>query len=133
MKKLIKLVLMISVLAFVFTGCRTSTLQNVNDSTFVPTNVKQVNLDNVARAIIRAGATLGWNMKREKEGEIIGTLYLRDHMAQVRIPYTTNKYSILYNDSTNLKYDAAQNIIHSNYNGWIQNLNKAIQIQLGLM
>ena len=133
MKKLFKFGLMAVLLGFVFTGCRTSALQNVQDSSFVPMDTKKVNMDNVAKAIIRAGASLGWQMRKVADGQIEGTLYLRDHMAQVKIPYTTKNYSILYQNSSNLKYDAANNTIHSNYNGWIQNLNRAVQTQLGLL
>lgn len=133
MKKLFKFGLMVMLLGFVFTGCRTSALQNVQDSSFVPMDTAKVNMDNVAKAIIRAGASLGWQMRKVADGQIEGTLYLRDHMAQVKIPYTTKSYSILYQNSSNLKYDAANNTIHSNYNGWVQNLNRAIQTQLGLL
>lgn len=94
---------------------------------------QNLSMDNVTKAIIRAGASLGWQMKKVKDGEIIGTLYLRDHMAQVKIPYNTKDYSILYQNSSNLKYDAEANTIHSNYNGWVQNLDRAIQTQLGLI
>jgi len=52
-------------------------------------------------------------------------------MAQVDIKYSTIAYSITYKDSSNLKYDGTK--IHSNYNGWIQNLDKAIKIQLSTM
>jgi hypothetical protein len=31
-------------------------------------------------------------------------------------------------DSTNLDYDG--NTIHKNYNGWVENLDKAIRVQL---
>ena len=34
-------------------------------------------------------------------------------------------------DSSNLQYDGKT--IHSNYNGWIQNLDKAIRTQLTLL
>lgn len=133
MKKALRLLISLCLLAFIFTGCRTSPLQNVQNASFATVNAKQDTMNNVAKAIIRAGATLGWQMKKVKEGEIVGTLYLRDHMAQVKIPYTTKDYSILYQNSQNLKYNAADNTIHSNYNGWIQNLNRAIQVQLGLL
>lgn len=133
MKKALRLLISLCLLAFIFTGCRTSPLQNVQNASFATVNAKQDSMNNVSKAIIAAGATLGWQMKKVKEGEIIGTLYLRDHMAQVKIPYTTKDYSILYQNSQNLKYNAADNTIHSNYNGWIQNLNRAIQVQLGLL
>lgn len=133
MKQFFKLGLLVLVLGLVFTGCRTSALQNVNDKSFTVVEKNNLNIDNVTRAIIRAGGSLGWQMKKVKDGEIIGTLYLRDHMAQVKIPYSTKDYSILYLKSSNLNYDEEKKIIHSNYNGWIQNLNRAIQTQLSTL
>lgn len=130
MKKMFKFTLMLTLLAFIFAGCRTSTLYSVNNNSFAPANTQQVTMDNIANAIVRAGGILGWEMKKVRKGEIIGTLHLRSHMAQVRIPYTNKDYSILYNGSSNLKYNQEKNTIHSNYNGWVQNLNREIQSQL---
>ena len=64
-------------------------------------------------------------MKEAEPGHIVGTLHLRKHMAIVDIPYSTNSYSILYKDSAQLDYNG--DTIHQNYNGWITNLNNAIQ------
>ncbi len=100
---------------------------NVEEATVVA-NVSNVSAEDVRKSIIRAGGTLGWNIKDVKPGLLEGTLHLRTHMAKVEIPYSTKSYSILYKDSTNLKYDGTK--IHSNYNGWIQNLQKAIEVQL---
>ena len=52
----------------------------------------------------------------------------RPDVAVVDIDYTQTTYSIKYNESTNLDYDGEK--IHKNYNGWIQNLDKAIKVQL---
>jgi hypothetical protein len=84
----------------------------------------------VRLAILRAGATLGWQMQDVQPNLIEGTLYLRSHKAQVDIPYSTGRYSIVYKDSVNLLYDGTN--IHKNYNGWIKNLDRAIQAQLGM-
>jgi hypothetical protein len=46
----------------------------------------------------------------------------------VDIRYDTSSYDITYRDSHNLDYDGEK--IHSNYNGWIQNLDDAIQNEL---
>ena len=60
----------------------------------------------------------------------MGTLNVRSHQAVVTIPYTTKTYSILYKDSSNLKYDAEKQTIHENYTGWIQRLDGAIRSRL---
>jgi len=82
----------------------------------------------VKKAIIRAGQSLGWQIKDEAPGHLLGKLYLRSHVAIIDIKYDKSTYSIKYKESTNLNYDGVN--IHSNYNGWIQRLNQNIQIQL---
>jgi hypothetical protein len=52
-------------------------------------------------------------------------------MAVVDVNYTPQTYSITYKDSSNLGYDGQS--IHKNYNGWVQNLDKAIRAQLGAL
>ena len=88
-------------------------------------------LNDVAKAIERAGVGLGWQMRAVRPGMTVGTLALRGHTAAVDIDYDTKTYSIRYKGSTNLDYDG--NNIHSNYNGWIQNLDKAIKAQLTVL
>ncbi|HSQ09971.1 MAG TPA: hypothetical protein VLN25_05070 [Burkholderiaceae bacterium] len=82
----------------------------------------------VESAILRAGNGLGWQMKVEKPGLIVGTLSLRTHTAVVEIPFSTTTYSILYRSSVNLEQQG--DMIHKNYNGWVQNLDQAIRRQL---
>ena len=53
---------------------------------------------------------------------------LRDHRAVVTVIYDTKSYSIKYKDSSNLNYDGKS--IHKNYNGWVENLDKAIRSNL---
>ena len=57
-------------------------------------------------------------------------LNVRSHQAVVSIPYTAKAYSILYKDSSNLKYDEAAQTIHENYASWIQRLDGAIRSRL---
>ena len=116
-------------LAFL-SGCRTAPLYNVSDQAVV-TNVSSYTNADVQKAIIRAGSSLGWNMKVTKPGHITATLHLRTHMAQVDIKYNKEKYSITYKDSDDLNYDGT--IIHKNYNGWVQNLDRDIKIQLNTL
>lgn len=114
-----------------FFGCGTPPIYNVNNSAIAVD--KKATLEDVEKAIMRAGGGLGWIIKKESPGVLKGTLILRTHVAIVSIKYTMDDYSITYVSSTNLNYDPTENTIHSNYNGWIQNLNKGIQVQLGLI
>ena len=91
---------------------------------------KSMSLDEIGEKIRLAGTALGWQMQIQEPGRIYGRLDLRKHLAVVDIEYDTKQYSIKYRASNNL--NAGNGMIHRNYNGWIQNLDKGIQTQLGL-
>ncbi len=131
MKKML-LVGIILVLSIGFSGCGPAQVQNVPKQALA-TNQSKITNDDVFKSILRAGAGLGWIIKAVDENTAEGTLHLRDHTAVVTISYNTKDYSITYKTSTNLGYDAENNTIHSNYNGWITNLNRAIQVQLSTL
>ena len=126
MNNKIKVIAIVSVLFVLLTGCRSTLIMNIDGA---PLAVKEkTTSQEIENAIIRAGRTLGWVMKIKKDGHVLASLYLRTHVAIVDITYDKKTYSIKYKDSTDLDYDG--NNIHSNYNGWIENLNRAIQMQL---
>ena len=54
------------------------------------------------------------------------------HFAMVEIPYTVDKYSIIYRDSRELDYNAKWQRIHRNYNKWVINLSDSIQRQFAI-
>lgn len=132
MKKLFMLVF-VSVLGLSFFGCGTPPVYNVSNMSIAVGGDKKATMEDVEKAIIRAGGALGWMIKKEKPGLLKGTLILRTHTAIVSIKHNTEEYSITYESSVNLDYSPANNTIHSNYNGWIQNLNKGIQVQLSMI
>ncbi len=124
--KFIKLpLLLLFVVTLAVVGCRTNPVYNVEGSPITITG-KHTNKD-VEKSIIRAGAGLGWSIKPVRVGHMIGTLHLREHVAVVDITYNDKVYNIKYKSSQNLKYDGTN--IHSKYNGWVQNLDRAIQTQ----
>lgn len=131
MKRMLPIALFVGAMLLVVTGCRgAGQIYEVKDAPVQTATGKQPSLDDVQKAIITAGAGLGWQMAVAKPGEIIGTLNIRSHQAIVSIPFTTKNYSILYKDSTNLKYNAEKQTIHENYSGWIQRLDGAIRARL---
>jgi hypothetical protein len=111
-------------------GCmRCDPILNVTDAPVTSASGKTLKDEQVKAAIVRAGATLGWIMKEAGPGKLTANLAVRKHTAEIEIPYSSKKYSILYKGSTNL--DAGPDgTIHKNYNGWIQNLNKGITAQV---
>ncbi|HKY72138.1 MAG TPA: hypothetical protein VJL88_09480 [Nitrospira sp.] len=112
-------------------GCRGGgQVYQVKDAPIQTASGKALSMDEVRKEIIAAGVAAGWQMAVVKPGDIVGTLNIRSHQAVVSIPYTTKTYSILYKDSTNLKYDEKAQTIHENYAGWIQRLDGAIRSRL---
>ena len=128
--KLRALIALVGILALALVGCRSNPIYNVSDAP-VTTSTRSYSMSDVRGAILQAGASLGWQMKIVRPGLITGTLYVREHMAKVEIPYDRHSYSILYRDSSNLDYDGTN--IHSNYNGWVQNLSAAINSRLSVL
>lgn len=123
-------IIALSAALLVLSGCRSAPVYDVDDAEVVA-STGQTSADSVRKAIVRAGGSLGWVMKNAGKGKLVGTLMLRKHVAIVDIDYSAKSYSIHYKDSQNLNYDGTN--IHNNYNGWVQNLNRAIQSQLSML
>lgn len=118
-------IIVFSVCLMFAAGCRTAPIKNVTNAPVMTAETTAPDLQQVRGAIIKAGAGNGWQMTPVQDGLIIGTLNIRTHQAVVNINYDTKTYNITYKDSLNLKYNGAT--IHSNYNGWITNLDNAIK------
>lgn len=112
-------------LVFLLTGCRGShPLINVEKAgTGAP---RGATLEQVERAIQLGAAHKKWTVRRIRPGLLEGQVQVRSHVAVVEIPFDTEQFSIIYKDSTNLKYDPDGPSIHSNYNAWVGNLKAAI-------
>jgi hypothetical protein len=109
-------------------ACTTQPIYNVNDEPVTTPTGKHLTASQVRSAIVTAGSSLGWVIKDAGPGRLLGTLHLRTHTAVVEIPYSASKYSIVYKSSENL--DEADGKIHRNYNGWVQNLDRAIRTEI---
>lgn len=125
--KFIKYILVILSITVLAACSRYAPIHNIDKAAIGMHNGQPLTTTQVRQAIITAGNSLGWMMSNRRTGYITGTLYLRGHMAKVGIPYNTHSYSIHYISSKKLRKG---NEIHKNYNGWIENLNRAIQIRL---
>lgn len=110
------------------TACGKSAYIKNFDSQPVPSNIKTT--EQVKKAIVTAGAGLGWTIKEDGNGKLKGILSVRTHNVVISIPYSAKEYSLIYESSVNLNYDAERGTIHKRYNSWIQNLNNRIQVQL---
>lgn len=124
MKKII-FAMMIAVAAG---GCmRISPILKLEDVPVVTSNSRPTAAQ-VRQSIITAGTSLGWKIADTGPGTLEGTLSLRTHTAVVDIPYNATKYSIVYKSSQNLNESAGS--IHTNYNGWVQTLDRTIRTEI---
>ena len=105
-------------------GCaRTAPINNVHSTVSAGHTQAQVR-----SAILKAGAQRQWIMNDAGAGVITARQQSRDHMAEVRVNYTATSYSINYANSQNLRASGGK--IHKNYNRWVNNLDKDIQVNL---
>ena len=87
-------------------------------------------LEEVRDAIADGCRAKGWHPVLDSETQINCSILVRGkHYAEVNIPFTESKYSILYSDSRVLDYDPERKLIHRNYNKWVILLSGAIQNQ----
>ncbi len=112
-------------------GCGLIAVPVVNLSERQVIAPKAVSLDDVQKAIIRAGASLGWQIVPRGTGYLEGTTTWKAHRAHVDIKFDTKSYSIMYKDSDNINYDGTN--IHRVYNAKVQDLDKSIRVQLNLI
>lgn len=123
MKKVAKLFGMFVILG-VLAGCaRTAPIANIQTTVSAGHTEAQVK-----SAILKAGIQRQWIMNEVSPGVIRARQQTREFTAEVRINYTANSYSINYENSLNLRASGGK--IHKNYNRWIRNLDKDIQVNL---
>jgi hypothetical protein len=127
--KIINLLAVVAIMSSLW-ACRAGApIYDVSGANVTAAAGKSVEADQVKLAIIRAGGKLGWKIDETTSGQLRGMLMLRAHTAIIDIMYDENTYSIKYNSSTNLEH--SKGTIHKNYNGWIQNLQREIDVELG--
>ncbi|WP_239952498.1 hypothetical protein [Pantoea sp. Z09] len=116
--------IVMTIAATLLTGCaRTAPVHNVDQS------LNQRYSDSEMKtAIIEAGLGRKWIMTPVAPGVINGRYAQREFVANIRVTYTAQSYSIQYVSSQNLK--ASNGKIHANYNRWVNNLDQDIQLRL---
>lgn len=116
-------VLIIGVVLILFSAC-TAPLYEIKETPIETGTEQSISLAQIETAIITAGEGIGWKMKTSKPGEVTGTYRESKYTAAVKIPFSSENYSIFYKSSKNLKYNGAE--IHRRYNTLVQNLSTAI-------
>ncbi|MDR1044422.1 MAG: hypothetical protein LBP33_04790 [Candidatus Adiutrix sp.] len=124
----------IMIMSFCLTGCmRQANLQNPTNLPVVSYSGKGLTEAQVRQAILLGAQEKGWIARELTPGVISATLTVRQHMAEVEIPYSANSYSILYKNSQNLDYNAKDRTIHNQYNNWVDYLRQAVNVQMTKM
>lgn len=120
------LVLVMACIGFSLAGCRTVPISEPSQLTL--SGYGKLTAEDVRGAIVRGGAGIGWQMADEAPGMVTGTWVARTHSVTVEIPYTNDSYAIKYRSSVNM--DEKDGMIHSNYNRWVDRLNRHISAEL---
>ncbi|WP_114087865.1 hypothetical protein [Thalassospira profundimaris] len=102
----------------------TAPIMQVESQPF-PDDTQKLTMDQLQDAIIKAASSREWTVKKISTGKLMATYAPRDHVAKVEIDFSQQEFSILYVDSTNLKYSGGT--IHKNYNRWVNNLKVDIE------
>ena len=109
---------------------------------------KTLSLREVRQVITDSATEAGWKVVDSQTGPVVGTYeYKNKHFATVKIDYTPQSFSIVYESSKNLKYRISDQyesyepvqtgaakrypkgtpLIHGVYNKWLETLVKKIQ------
>lgn len=123
MKQFIKWFAAIAVVGALAGCARTAPIDQVHSSVSADHTQEQVK-----NAILKAGVQRQWIMSEVGPGVIKGRQQTRNHVAEVRITYSATGYDIKYDSSLNLQASGGK--IHKNYNRWVHNLDKDIQVNL---
>ena len=123
MSKIVKLMAAFAVLAALAGCARTAPVANITSTVGTGHTEAQVK-----SAILKAGIQRKWIMNEAGPGVIKARQQSRDHVAEVRINYSANGYSINYDSSQGLRAGGGK--IHKNYNRWVHNLEKDVQVNL---
>ena len=89
----------------------------------------------VKKGIATGMASLDWTPQFQKDGTVFGEIVVRDkHTLRVTVKFDTTSFDIDYLSSIDLKYKEKKGVkkIHPHANGWMNNLNNAILVNLQL-
>ena len=116
--------MLVMMLCFASEGwCRTAAI--VEPATPIHVNLTPAQ---VRGAILRGGSNIGWQMREERSGVVMGTVQQRSHSVTVEIPYDSKQYTIKYHSSVNMM--EGPGTIHRNYNRWVERLNRNIAAEI---
>jgi len=104
------------------------------DNISVTTTIEKTPTAEQVRAAIMSGAQeKGWVVVQVGPGKLQGTLLVRGkHTVVIDIPYSPEKYALIYKDSQNMNYHEkdGQKVIHPFFNRWLLELKKSIELAM---
>ena len=112
-------------------GCA-SHRETIRELPSIPINY-ELSSRQIEKAIMDGCQRRNWIPSKKPDGSIEAALFIRNHVAVVRITYTRESYTIRYARSENLDYvhrENASDEIHSKYNEWVMNLVRYINSSL---
>lgn len=97
----------------------------------IPAGISEKEL---VKQIKKAFVGRNWTVEKVEDGSIIGTLYIRAHVARVSANYDKEKVTFTYIASENLDYKEkkGKRLIHKNYNSWVANVRNDLHKNLQL-
>jgi len=127
MKNKLMLALIVFLGVIGLAGCRSTPIQDMEN---IPVTMVKADygIEDVEKAIIRAGVKQNWQLATQQPGVIRARLSQQNRVAEVLIAYNLKEYSIRYLDSQNLDYKPGK--INKLYNVWVNKLSDAIRIEL---
>ena len=130
MRRNVLILLMLAVaLCFISVGCRKGVPITEPSNPSISAYGKFTKVQ-VRDAILRGGTNIGWQMREETPGTVLGTWSARTSSVTVQIPYNEKEYAIKYHSSENM-LDGGDGTIHPNYNRWVDRLNRNIAAEIG--
>ncbi len=112
------------------TACGALAWEDIYNAKDIAIPQSNIDVKEIEKAIVAAGAKRGWIMEKIDEGKMKGTLNVRRHVAVIFVTYNKKRFNIEYADSNNLHYDPKEKTIHKAYNSWIKNFENDIQALL---
>ncbi len=94
----------------------------------VPSSANFMSLSEIGDVIELSGINRKWLVEEQYPGLMRLTFRKKTHMAVVEVSFDQSQYSIKYVNSTDLFYNGTN--IHRNYNRWVANLERDIEMNL---
>ncbi|WP_417822318.1 hypothetical protein [Terasakiella sp.] len=94
----------------------------------IPSTAKSMSLKKISDVIELSAMNRKWLVEKQSPGLLKLTFRKKTHVAVVEVSFDQSSYSIKYLNSVDLLYNGGS--IHRNYNRWVANLEKDIEMNL---